>query len=174
MAYSTAYIMTATSMMKPAFVKRVCCSNLVPGYETTKSRLIIFEKHKICIPITPYPPNIPVIKRLLLVDSFISMCWRNQSRNIAEKPKKQHKKAVPNTKWLITAHTYPIKTPVHLAQTGNWYPLISATCFPHFLQYIFASTSSKFKAVTALHNNYNTKRCFCQHQTVFFIYNYCI
>lgn len=72
----------------------------------------------------PNPPKNPVINLLLLVDFFKPASCIYQSDPIIP-IKTQH--ILKETGFFIinsmTAIKWPIKTPVHLAQTGNCFPL---------------------------------------------------
>ena len=68
----------------------------------------------------PYPPKMPVINRLKLVDSTQPKYCIYQSTNITV----QHKTLNQSFMYNIhekNANTYPTSTPVHRAHTGNWY-----------------------------------------------------
>ena len=66
-----------------------------------------------------YPPIVPVIKRLIFVDSRMLKYCISQSVSIIIHPIKQNitdGTYIRNNEYAITL---PINTPVHLAQTGN-------------------------------------------------------
>ena len=72
----------------------------------------------------PKPPIRPVIKRLVFVDSFISRYCIPQSKSIRLDMAIHRGIGSFFLKNNTAARTEDIITPVHLAHTGNWYPLI--------------------------------------------------
>lgn len=72
----------------------------------------------------PMPPKMPVKNRLTLVDSFNFTAWMNQSKPMVSR---NIMPIVLLKKTLNTANNKtnncPINTPVHLAHTGNCFPL---------------------------------------------------
>lgn len=76
------------------------------------------------IPIIPTPPIIPVIKRLIFVDSNHPRYCIEPSINIIPKSKKERIKLGLNPIVIkIIMINCPINIPVHRAHTGNCLPL---------------------------------------------------
>lgn len=70
--------------------------------------------------VSPRPANKPVSRRLIFVDSKLKNSCIVQSIAIGINDNKHHNSRIFKKNTSGIAIISPIKTPVHLAQTGNW------------------------------------------------------